>query len=165
MTRPTALLCLLLAACNGDPVAPDAGGGDATVRDGGSRDAADLDGGRDDGGASDGSASDGAVSGDTGPSPTPGPYYVGRHDASNPESVRMSWSGTGLLLRFRGTAARVTMNGAARYFTVLVDGAVQPTLAVSGDRNTYDLATGLTDGDHLVELYRRTEGSYGATEI
>lgn len=77
----------------------------------------------------------------------------------------MSWSGSGMLLRFRGAAARVTMNGAGRYFTVVVDGEVQPTLAVSGDMNTYDLATGLSDGEHLVELYRRTEGSFGPTEI
>jgi lysophospholipase L1-like esterase len=163
MSRSIALLCLLVAACNGDADPPDSGRGDAAGMDGGGGDAAGLDGGGDDGGTRDGSASD--TGADTGPAPTPGPYYVGRHDASDPLSVRMSWSGTGLVLRFRGTAARVTMNGTGRYFTVVVDGAVQPTLAVSGDSNTYDVATGLTDGEHLVELYRRTEGSYGATEI
>lgn len=154
MRRSLLLTCLLVVGCGDDSGVTDGEPGDggpaddASVVDGGSRVDSGADGGL-----------------DGGPPLEPGPYYVGRFDDSDPDAVRMSWSGTGLVLRFDGTAARVTMNGAGRYYTVVVDGEVQPTLAVSGDSATYDLATGLGAGEHRVELYRRTEGSFGATEI
>lgn len=105
------------------------------------------------------------VATDSGPVIEPGPRWIGRYDASDPSRVRMSWSGSGMVLRFRGTAARLTMNGAGRFFTVVVDGVVQDNLAVSGDSATYTLASGLADAEHIVEMYRRTEGSFGVTVI
>ncbi len=150
------LSCLLLSACGDDDGSPDGGPSDAGPL---------VDASTDGFVAIDGSTPEDAGLVDGGAPLPPGPYYVGRHDASDPDAVRMSWSGTGLILRFDGTGARVTMNGAGRFFTVVLDGEVQPTLAVSGDRATYDLASGLPAGEHVVELYRRTEGSFGVTEI
>ena len=40
-----------------------------------------------------------------------------------------------------------------------------PTLATSGGMQDYVLASGLPPGEHTVELYRRTEGSFGATVV
>lgn len=102
----------------------------------------------------------------TGPAPEPPAiHYVGRHDASDPDRVRMGWSGVGAVFRFAGTDASVRLDDAGRYFTVVVDGAVQPPLATSPGEQTYPLAVGLAAGEHTIELYRRTEGSFGATEI
>src|SRR5690606_28592574 len=92
-------------------------------------------------------------------------HYVGRHDASDPSQVRMGWSGVGLVFRFEGTDASVTMDDAARYFTVVVDGEVQPTLATMPGEHSYPLAVGLPAGEHTIELYRQTEGSFGTTVV
>lgn len=99
------------------------------------------------------------------PPPAPGVHYVGRFDASDPTHVRMGWSGVGLVVRFNGTGASVTLDDKARYFTVVVDGAVQPPLATTPGEQSYPLATGLAVGEHVVELYRRTEGSFGPTVV
>ncbi len=99
------------------------------------------------------------------PPEPPGVHYVGRYDASDPMHVRMGWSGVGAVFRFNGTDASVRLDDNGRYFTVVVDGAVQPTLATSPGEQTYPLAVGLPAGEHTVELYRRTEGSFGPTTI
>jgi lysophospholipase L1-like esterase len=116
-----------------------------------------------------------ATTGSTGPDPTgsstgdppaePAIHHVGRFDASDPGHVRMGWSGAGVVFRFDGTGASVTLDDAGRYFTVVVDGAVQPTLATTPGEQTYPLAAGLPAGEHTIELYRRTEGSFGPTVL
>jgi lysophospholipase L1-like esterase len=90
---------------------------------------------------------------------------VGRYDDTDPAAVRMGWSGVGLLARFDGTGATVRMDDQSQYLTVVVDGMVQPTLATGGGVQDYVLAAGLPPGEHTVELYRRTEGSFGPTVV
>ncbi len=95
----------------------------------------------------------------------PGVRFVGRFDATDTNAVRLSWSGSGFVVRFRGTGARAVLRGGG-FFTVVVDGAVgSEPLAVSGRDETYALATGLPNGVHTVEVYRRTEGSLGPTVV
>ena len=103
---------------------------------------------------------------DPGPSSVADVLYVGRFDDSDPGAVRLSWSGSGFVVRFRGTGARATFRG-GRYFTVVVDGDVRPDpLAVSDIVGaTYDLASNLPDGEHTIEVYRRTEASNGPTVV
>ncbi|MFY0532912.1 hypothetical protein [Nannocystis pusilla] len=95
----------------------------------------------------------------------PGIHYVGRHDDSDPSAIRMSWSGVGAVVRFDGTDLHVNLDDNGRWFTVVVDGAVQPPLNTQPGAQTYPLATGLAPGEHTVELYRRTEGSFGVTTV
>ncbi|MCA9695694.1 MAG: hypothetical protein KC636_39320, partial [Myxococcales bacterium] len=103
---------------------------------------------------------------DTGVDPgVPAIHYVGRHDASDPSYVRMGWSGVGAVIRFDGTAASVRLDDNAGYFTVVVDGVVQAPLLTSPGDQLYPLAQDLPPGEHVVELYRRTEGSFGPTVI
>lgn len=97
------------------------------------------------------------------PPTEPAVHWVGRYDASDPGRVRMGWSASGLVVRFDGTGASVVLDDQAQYFTRYVDGALQPDLATSPGEQTYVLASGLAPGEHVVELYRRTEGSFGAS--
>lgn len=94
----------------------------------------------------------------------PAVHYVGRYDDSDPAHVRLGWSGVGFVVRFNGTGATAHLDDAGGYLTVVVDGEVQPTLATSGEQD-YVLASGLADGEHVIEVYRRTEGSFGPTTI
>lgn len=103
---------------------------------------------------------------DPDPSPVDDVLYLGRVDDSDAAAARLSWSGSGFVVRFRGTDARAAMSG-GRYFTVVVDGDVRPDpLVVSNDvGETYDLASDLPDGEHTIEVYRRTEASNGPTVV
>jgi lysophospholipase L1-like esterase len=101
----------------------------------------------------------------TGEPTEPAVHWVGRYDDSDGVHHRFGWSGAGLVVRFDGTGASVTMDDAAGWWTVVVDGQVQAPLTTSGGEQSYTLTTGLPAGEHVVELYRRTEGSFGASSI
>lgn len=120
------------------------------------------------GGAGTGGAGAGGSGGATGGSggvQEPALHFVGRHIVEDDSSVRFGWSGSGLVARFRGTSLKVTLDDPAHFYTVVVDGVVGPRLATSSGAQQYTLAEGLSDEEHVVELYRRTEGSYGATRF
>ena len=103
---------------------------------------------------------------ESGPDPgVPEVHYVGRYDASDPTHVRMGWSGVGFVVRFDGTGATARLDDASQFLTVVVDGTVQPTLPTTGGEQDYVLATGLPDGEHVIEVYRRTEGFFGTTTV
>jgi len=125
--------------------------------------ASDGDGGRDAGGFEDAGPELGPP--DAGPSPETNVRYVGRFDDADPSAVRFSWSGSGFVVRFRGTGARATLRG-GRFFTLVVDGDVQPDpLAVSESDASYDLAADLPNREHTIEVYRRNAGSFGPSVV
>jgi hypothetical protein len=97
-----------------------------------------------------------------GSAPEPGVRFVGRFDGSDPAGPRFAWSGSGILARFSGTAVGVRLAGGQQY-TVLIDGVEQPKLVSSGDVDP--LAGDLPPGEHLVELYRRTEANEGEAQF
>jgi len=94
-----------------------------------------------------------------------GVRIVGRHDGCDEQGVRMAWSGTGFVARFSGSGLRFTQSGSAVQYTVLVDGEVQDNLSTTEGSATYDIVSGLTTAEHVVELYRRGEASFGATTL
>lgn len=91
--------------------------------------------------------------------------WVGRHDDSGPAAARMGWSGAGLVFRFDGTGAMVRMDDRGQYFTVLIDGVLQPPLVTSSGIRDYRVAPVLPPGKHTIEMYRRTEGKLGPTVV
>lgn len=111
------------------------------------------------GGGSGGSAGTGGASG------VPAVRFIGRTDASQAGQTRFAWSGSGVAFRFSGTDAAVEMDDPAHFFTLLVDGKLQPVLATASGKNKYTVAQGLPSGEHEVWLFRRTEASYGPTRF
>src|SRR5690606_18809178 len=87
-----------------------------------------------------------------------GVRFVGRVDTSHAEGARFAWSGSGFLARFSGSSLAVRLGGGQQY-TVLVDGKLMPRWVPSGGFDT--LAQGLSSGEHVVEVYRRTEAHLG----
>ncbi|HEU5076260.1 MAG TPA: SGNH/GDSL hydrolase family protein, partial [Polyangiaceae bacterium] len=77
-----------------------------------------------------------------------------------------AWSGSGLVAAFEGTEVSVSLNDASEnQFTVVLDGQVLPKLAVQAGTHDYLLADSLAPGAHVLELYRRTEASFGVTQF
>jgi len=93
--------------------------------------------------------------------------YVGRVDASNPKAPRFAWTMSGLTAIVSGTTigAKLRTEGTENVFLQpLIDGKVGGRIEVtSGADREIVLGTGLPPGDHVVELYRETEGAYGST--
>jgi lysophospholipase L1-like esterase len=90
---------------------------------------------------------------------------VGRVDSSNPDAAGFAWQGAGVIATVSGTTIAVklrTEGTSTAYFQPVIDGTPGTRFNVdSGSDRTVTLATGLSDSDHLVELYRETEGMYG----
>jgi lysophospholipase L1-like esterase len=103
--------------------------------------------------------------GTSGTSGEPAVHFVGRMDRSDPAGPRFEWSGSGAVARFMGSSVSVQLSGGAEnQFAVVIDGAEQPkiTLAQAGP---HALASGLGEGPHQVEIYRRTEAFFNATQF
>jgi hypothetical protein len=75
----------------------------------------------------------------------------------------MAWSGSGIIFRFWGTQASVRLDDRAEFWTVLVDGQLGPRLSTTAGEKAYEVARGLTAGQHDVQMYRRTEAHLGET--
>jgi hypothetical protein len=95
-----------------------------------------------------------------------GVRWIGRVDASNPSAVKFAWSGTGFVATVGGSTISVTLQseGSAAYFQPVIDGTAGTRFQVmTGAAQKVTLGSGLSAGDHVVELYRDTEGMYGDT--
>jgi lysophospholipase L1-like esterase len=90
---------------------------------------------------------------------------VGRADHGDPEGPRFSWSGTTVVARFSGTSVGVRLRDAGNWFEVVLDGGRLAPLVTAPGRERYALAAGLAPGQHEIALHRRTEASFGETQL
>ncbi|GEM_PF-567894 len=91
--------------------------------------------------------------------------WVGRVEPIDETSAQFAWQGAGLIANVSGSTIAVKLRTEGTntvYFQPVVDHDVLPRFKVDrGADRTITIATGLGSGDHLVELYRETEGYYG----
>jgi lysophospholipase L1-like esterase len=99
-----------------------------------------------------------------GPAISGGVRWLGRVDLADPAAPKFAWSNTGWIATVAGTSVAVTLRSDAGsdaiYFQPVIDGVPGERFSVAaseGDK-TVTLGADLEDGDHLVELYRETEG-------
>jgi lysophospholipase L1-like esterase len=87
-------------------------------------------------------------------------------DTSDAAGPRFAWSGAGVVASFSGTTVTVRLDDpGTNQFTVVLDGEVAPTLVTTAGPSDYVLASELEPGPHRVEVYRRTEASFGPTQF
>lgn len=106
---------------------------------------------------------------DAAPEP-PSVRYIGRFDTTDPAAPRVAWPGARIQIRFSGTAATATIEESSQHtgpsrYDVIVDGQTPTVLAPANGAGTYDLATGLANGTHTIELHRRTESLVGISKL
>jgi hypothetical protein len=94
-----------------------------------------------------------------------GVRWVGRVDASNPDAAVFAWQGAGFVATVNGATIAVKLRTEGTdtvFFQPVIDGKTATRFEVkSGSDQTVTLGSGLSSGDHVVELYRDTEGMYG----
>ena len=110
--------------------------------------------------------------GDSGGTSAPipgGPRWVGRVDATDPKAVRFAWQGAGFIATVNGGSIAVKLRTEGTptvYFQPVIDGKMATRFKVdTGADQTVTLASGLAATDHVVELYRDTEGMYGLSTL
>lgn len=94
-----------------------------------------------------------------------GVRLIGRHDGCNPAGPRLSWSGSGFVARFSGTGLNVVIEGPPVRFTTLADGGTRTDFTTSAGKGTYALVSGLPAGEHVVQVSRQGEASFGASVL
>jgi len=93
--------------------------------------------------------------------------YTGRIDFGDPLAPKFSYSGVSIRACFSGTSIGAIMSDdiGQNYFNVLLDGKLIDTLNVGIEKTTYQLATGLQDTVHEIEIFKRTELTFGKTQF
>lgn len=95
--------------------------------------------------------------------------YTGRFDARNALARVSGWPGTQIDARFTGTSLLAVLTempteDQIRDFdriNVVVDGGPARVFALAEGRHVYPIARGLRDGEHSVQIWKRTEGMVG----
>jgi lysophospholipase L1-like esterase len=101
----------------------------------------------------------------TTPAPTTAPgsgvLLVGRFNTSDAAGPKFAWSATTIKANFQGTNIGVKLSSTGdNYINVIIDGTVRtPVNVPSGTSGSspISLASGLSSGNHTIELVRRTE--------
>jgi lysophospholipase L1-like esterase len=109
----------------------------------------------------------GGSAGSAGNPGVPALRWVGRVDASDPNAVKFAWQGAGFVANVQGTTIAVKLRTEGTdtvFFQPVIDGKPATRFEVkSGSDRTLTLGSGLAAGNHVVELYRETEGMYGVS--
>lgn len=93
--------------------------------------------------------------------------YTGRIDFANPAAPRFSFSGVTVRAAFTGSSISILLDDelGTNYYTVVLDGIVQPKLHPAQGSQTYVVGTNLRGATHEVELFRLTEVDFGRTSF
>jgi lysophospholipase L1-like esterase len=124
------------------------------------------------GGGSSGGSSSGGQNVPLDPGP-PHVQFIGRFDKTDPNAPRCSYGGCRIVARFDGTTVKAKlqeqfyswMEAAPSEWDVIVDGQTKDKLVMSAAETEFVLATGLPQGAHIVELYKRSEPQTGTTQF
>jgi hypothetical protein len=93
--------------------------------------------------------------------------YTGRIDFSDPLAPKFSYSGVSIRASFTGTSIMATLSDdlGDNYYNVIINNNVHKVIRVNKERDAYLLAEGLPDTVHEVELFKRTELTFGKTQF
>ncbi|MEO7096247.1 MAG: SGNH/GDSL hydrolase family protein [Polyangiales bacterium] len=102
---------------------------------------------------------------DTSTAPKSDIHFIGRFDTSDAKGPRFEWSGSAIRTRFSGTGIDVKLGGSTNvFFQVVVDNVPTQIIKTSGAAS-YSLASGLSDAEHDVMIYRRNEAFAGPVQF
>jgi lysophospholipase L1-like esterase len=92
--------------------------------------------------------------------------FVGRFDFSDNDHPRFAWPASSIVARFIGPGLRVRLKDKGySELQVVVDGAPLGVVMTNPQRDTYDVAAGLSNGPHDLMLVKRTEARLGEVQF
>jgi len=103
------------------------------------------------------------------PADAPELRYTGRIDFSDRHAPSLTWPASSIQARFSGTALSVRLEDekGQNFYNVIVDGNTAHPFVLQAKKgeHTYDISRALSPGEHTVEIFKRTEGEYGASRF
>ena len=104
---------------------------------------------------------------DTIPADHPLIEYTGRIDFTIPNAPQFSYSGVSIRACFQGSIISVMLkdNKDENYYNIILDGKMLLKLKVDSGLKTYELAKGLSNTTHEIEIYKLTEEMFGKTQF
>jgi len=98
--------------------------------------------------------------------------YIGRFERLPSGAMRDGFPASRVVVHFEGPSLGMTVTGVrgpgtfAPHYDLIVDGVVSPEPVVTREgTHPLSLARGLSSGRHTVELFKRSESSFGSTEF
>ena len=93
--------------------------------------------------------------------------YTGRIDFSNPDAPKFSYSGVSIRACFKGTGISAILEdeNSETHFTIVIDKVQISRIKVQKGKQSYELAKGLENNVHEVEIFRNTEQMFGKTSF
>jgi len=94
--------------------------------------------------------------------------YSGRIDKNSTiGAADLIWPGTSVKINFKGSSISAVLNDekGANYYAVIIDNDSISILNPTVGKKQYQLASGLSEGDHTLELFKRTQHSRGKTSF
>ena len=81
------------------------------------------------------------------------------------EAAEISWISSSIKISFNGTGVKATLKDehGSDYFNVILDGKVISVIQPDSVQKEYTLVSGLPGGNHVLELFKRTEWAMGKT--
>jgi hypothetical protein len=81
------------------------------------------------------------------------------------DAAVLNWPGNSVTIQFEGTNVRAILKDldTANYYNVILDNTVISKFHTDTSKHSYTLASNLTPGKHLVQLFKRTEWDKGKT--
>jgi len=84
--------------------------------------------------------------------------YTGRWNFDDPTIPHVTWQGSSIIVRINGTGINIDMSGErVEQYRVIIDGEPESIRRYfSTGRDTYEIAKGLSEGIHTVEIMKET---------
>jgi hypothetical protein len=92
--------------------------------------------------------------------------YVGRFDRRDSSGPRCTWPASRVSIRFAGSSLSAQLKTTGKDFLqVVIDGKMESAIELQTQPQRYTLAQNLSAGEHVVDLYKRTESYVGTVQV
>ncbi len=92
-------------------------------------------------------------------------YYQGRIDFNSDTAATFYWSGTSATIRFKGSEVFATLadERGINFYNIIIDGKFDHILNLDKEKQEYQLAGGVSDSIHELQIFRRAQYTEGKT--
>ena len=93
--------------------------------------------------------------------------YWGRIDTTKIEAAELYWSGTSVKMNFEGKSIQALLEDETgdNYYNIIIDNEFVSILKPDTTKRYYQLASNLSEGKHVIEIFKRTEWNRGKTNF
>tara|TARA_B110000503_G_scaffold139127_1_gene226805 strand:+ start:280 stop:627 length:348 start_codon:yes stop_codon:yes gene_type:complete len=93
--------------------------------------------------------------------------YWGRIDTTKIEAAELYWSGTSVKMNFEGKSIEALLEDETgdNYYNIIIDNEFVSILKPDTTKRYHQLASTLSEGKYLIEIFKRTEWNRGKTNF